>query len=80
TLEGGVNLDHNSIDLHGTVVPIFVLNTLPGKLPGIGKLFSPEKNGGLLAVTFGITGNLENPTLHINPYSIFLPGALREMF
>lgn len=80
TLEGKVNLDHNSIDLHGTVVPIFALNTLPGKLPGIGRLFSPEKNGGLLAVTFGITGNLEDPTLHINPYSIFLPGALREMF
>ncbi|MDE7546627.1 AsmA-like C-terminal region-containing protein [Acetobacter fabarum] len=80
TLEGRVNLDHNSIDLHGTVVPIFAVNTLPGKLPGIGKLFSPEKNGGLLAVTFGITGKLEDPTLHINPYSIFLPGALREMF
>ncbi len=80
TLEGKVDLDHNHIDLHGTVVPVFAINTLPGKLPGIGKLFSPEKNGGLLAVTFGVTGKLEDPTLHINPYSIFLPGALREMF
>ncbi|WP_338331613.1 AsmA-like C-terminal region-containing protein [Acetobacter sp. LMG 32666] len=80
TLEGKVNLDRNSIDLHGTVVPVFAINTLPGKLPGIGRLFSPEKNGGLLAITFGVTGNLEDPTLHINPYSIFLPGALREMF
>ncbi|MBS0989288.1 hypothetical protein JK182_11535 [Acetobacter okinawensis] len=80
TLEGRVNLDRNSIDLNGTVVPIFALNTLPGKLPGIGRLFSPEKNGGLLAITFGVTGKLEDPTLHINPYSIFLPGALREMF
>ncbi|WP_048852963.1 AsmA-like C-terminal region-containing protein [Acetobacter syzygii] len=80
TLEGKINLDRNSIDLHGTVVPIFAVNTLPGKLPGIGKLFSPEKNGGLLAVTFGVTGKLEDPTLHINPYSIFLPGVLREMF
>ena len=80
TLEGRVNLDRNSIDLNGTVVPIFALNTLPGKLPGIGRLFSPEKNGGLLAITFGITGKLEDPTLHINPYSILLPGALREMF
>ena len=80
TLEGKINLDHNSIDLNGTVVPVFAINTLPGKLPGIGRLFSPEKNGGLLAVTFGVTGNLEDPTLHINPYSIFLPGALREMF
>ena len=80
TLEGTVDLDHNSIDLHGTVVPIFAVNTMPGKLPGIGKLFSPEKNGGLLAVTFGIAGKLNDPNLHFNPYSLLLPGLFRRMF
>lgn len=80
TLEGNVNLDKNSIDLHGTVVPIFAINKLPGKLPGIGWMFSPEKDGGLVAVTFGVAGQMSNPSLHINPYSIFLPGALRRIF
>lgn len=80
TLEGDVNLDKNSIDLHGTVVPIFAINKLPGKLPGIGWMFSPEKDGGLVAVTFGVAGQMSNPSLHINPYSIFLPGALRRIF
>lgn len=80
TLEGAVNLERNSIDLQGTVVPLFAINKLPGKLPGIGRLFSPETDGGLLALTFGISGKLEDPTLHINPYSILLPGMLRRMF
>lgn len=80
TLEGTVDLDHNSINLHGTVVPIFAVNTMPGKLPGIGKLFSPEKNGGLLAVTFGIAGKLNDPSLSFNPYSMLLPGLFRRMF
>lgn len=80
TLEGTVDLDNNSIDLHGTVVPIFAVNTMPGKLPGIGKLFSPEKDGGLLAVTFGVAGKLDDPSLHFNPYSLLLPGLFRRMF
>ncbi|KXV62202.1 hypothetical protein AD949_13310 [Acetobacter orleanensis] len=80
TLEGTIDLGHSKLDLNGTVVPIFALNKLPGKLPGIGKLFSPEQDGGLLAMTFGIAGKLENPDLSVNPYSVLLPGVLRKLF
>lgn len=80
TLEGKIDLDHSKLDLNGTVVPAFALNKLPGKLPGIGKLFSPEKEGGLVAMTFGIAGKLEDPDLSVNPYSILLPGVLRKLF
>lgn len=80
TLEGSIDLDHSKLDLNGTVVPIFALNRLPGKLPGIGRLFSPEKDGGLVAMTFGIAGKLENPDLSVNPYSVLLPGLLRKLF
>lgn len=80
TLEGKIDLDHSTLDLNGTVVPVFAINKLPGKLPGIGKLFSPEKEGGLVAMTFGIAGKLENPDLSVNPYSVLLPGVLRKLF
>lgn len=79
TLEGAINLSRNNIDLHGTVAPVFAVNKLPGKLPGIGRVFSPEKNGGVVAMTFGISGKLDNPGLHINPFSILFPGVLRNM-
>ena len=80
TLEGKIDLDHSKLDLNGTVVPAFALNRLPGRLPGIGRLFSPEKDGGLVAMKFGLSGKLENPELHVNPFSIFLPGVLRKLF
>lgn len=80
TLEGKIDLDRNVLDLNGTVVPAFAINKLPGKLPAIGRLFSPEKDGGLVAMKFGISGKLDNPDLHVNPYSIFLPGMLRKLF
>lgn len=80
TLEGPVNLDHGTLDLSGTIVPIFAVNALPGGLPAIGRLFAPEKGGGFLAMRFGLTGKLDDPKFSISPLSIFLPGMLREIF
>ncbi len=80
TLEGPVNLDAGTLDLSGTIVPAFAVNALPGGLPAIGHLFAPEKGGGFLAVKFGLTGKLDDPTFSVSPFSIFLPGVLRKVF
>lgn len=79
TIHGSVDLDTTGLDLQGTVVPIFAVNALPGRLPGVGKLFSPEKGGGFLAATFAIGGVADNPLVHINPFSVFLPGVMRTL-
>ena len=79
TMKGDINLKQGTLDIDGTVVPLFALNSLLGKIPAIGQLFSPEKNGGLLAVTFSLSGKLKNPDFHVNPYAILLPGALRAV-
>jgi AsmA-like C-terminal region/Protein of unknown function len=79
TVQGPVNLDRGKLDLTGTIVPAFAVNTIPGHMPGVGKLMSPEKGGGLLAATFVVGGTLNAPALHINPFSIFLPGVMRRL-
>ena len=79
TIKGIINIAQNNINLRGTVAPLFAINQLPGKIPGIGWIFSPEKGSGILAFTFDVTGKLKKPTLHINPFSILLPGALRHI-
>ncbi|AOX16240.1 AsmA-like C-terminal region-containing protein [Kozakia baliensis] len=79
TLEGKIGLDDGVLRLNGTVVPFFAINAAPGRLPGIGKLFSPEKGGGLLAATFTINGKASQPELKVNPFSMFLPGVLRRL-
>ncbi|GBR53185.1 hypothetical protein AA106555_1200 [Neokomagataea thailandica NBRC 106555] len=79
TLEGQIGVTDTALALDGTIIPLFGLNAMPGHLPGVGKLFSPEKNGGLLAATFRVRGKLAEPALTINPFTILLPGALRKL-
>lgn len=79
TLQGAVDLDRGRLDLKGTIVPAFAVNAIPGHLPGVGRLLSPEKGGGLLAATFVVSGAMNEPALHVNPFSVFLPGVLRRL-
>ena len=79
TLEGKIGLDQGKLDLQGTVVPVFGINAAPGRLPNVGKLFSPEKGGGFLAATFTVTGKASNPTLSVNPFAMLLPGVMRQL-
>lgn len=66
--------------LTGTIVPAYFFNAMPGRLPFIGKLFSPEKGGGLFAVRFSIDGAIADPEISVNPVSGLTPGFLRSIF
>lgn len=43
TMEGPIDLTTSKLNLNGTIVPLFGLNALPGRLPVLGHLLSPEK-------------------------------------
>jgi hypothetical protein len=80
TATGSIDLQGGIYDIHGTVVPAYALNTLPGRIPIIGRLFSPEKGGGLFAMRYSMTGPFTNPKVKINPLSALTPGFLRGIF
>ena len=80
TAKGSIDLGRHVLDLTGTVVPAYVLNAALGRLPLIGPLFSAERDGGLLAAGFTVTGPLGNPGVNVNPLSLLTPGALRNLF
>ncbi len=79
TLRGPIDLRQETFDLRGTIVPSYLFNALPGKLPGIGRVFSPERGGGLLAVTLSITGPIDKPAIKVNPLALLAPGILRRL-
>ncbi|BAK83498.1 AsmA-like C-terminal region-containing protein [Komagataeibacter medellinensis] len=80
TVSGDVNLEKKTLSLDGTIIPAFAVNTAPGHLPGLlGWLFSPEKNGGVVSATYQVTGPMGNPSVHVNPYAMLLPGFLRNV-
>ena len=68
------------IDLSGSVVPAYALNSLLGKIPLVGTLFSGEKGGGLFGVSYSVIGNLSNPEISFNPASLLTPGIFRRLF
>jgi len=80
TASGSFDLVDNACDLDTTIVPLYALNALPGKIPLIGKLFSPEKGGGLLAMRAHISGPIGAAKVSINPLSALTPGFLRAIF
>ena len=79
TLHGPIDLGRQSLDLKGTVVPVWAVNQLPGRLPVVGRLFSPEKGGGVLAATLSIKGPLSGPDVHVNALAALAPGILRRL-
>jgi AsmA-like C-terminal region/Protein of unknown function len=80
TAMGRIGLASGQTAITGTIVPAYFFNSMLGQLPLVGRLFSPEKGGGLFAVRFGLSGSIDDPSISINPVSALTPGFLREIF
>jgi hypothetical protein len=80
TAQGKIDLLAHSADVTGTIVPAYFFNQLPGMIPVLGKLFSPEKGGGVFAARYSVTGPLADPKVGVNPLSALTPGFLRGIF
>jgi len=81
TAAGKIYTDTDILDVNGTIVPAYAVNSLLGNLPVVGTLFTGgEKGGGVFAATFRMTGPREEPNIAINPVATLAPGFLRNLF
>ena len=80
TADGIIDRDKNTADLRGTIAPAYSLNSLPGKIPILGRLLVGREGEGLFAVTYTMKGDLKDPRVVVNPLSALAPGFLRRMF
>jgi hypothetical protein len=80
TAKGRLGRERRVLDVEGTIVPAYVFNSLLGRVPLIGRLFSPEAGGGLFAATYRVQGPLDEPTVTVNPLAALTPGFLRGLF
>jgi hypothetical protein len=80
TATGRIGLSSGQTSITGTIVPAYFFNSMLGKLPLVGRLFSPEKGGGVFAARFGVDGPIDDPSISINPISALTPGFLRGIF
>lgn len=80
TAKGRIDRRHDSIDMEGTIVPAYALNSALGHLPLIGRIFSAEVGGGFISTAFHLRGPLNDPQVMVNPLSNLTPGFLRGLF
>ena len=78
--EGTVNLDTDEVDMRGTVVPAYSLNTLIEFVPILGSLLTGGEGEGIFAATYQVSGTTEDPDVSVNPLSALAPGFLRDLF
>ncbi len=79
-LEGDVDMNSGVADLSGTLVPFSMVNSVLNSIPLIGDLITGGENQGVLAVNYTISGNLNSPSISVNPISLLTPGFLRNLF
>jgi AsmA-like C-terminal region len=76
TLRGTVDFEGERVQLAGTYIPLFGLNTIFSGVP----VFSELLGKGIFGVTFAIEGPSERPQVLVNPISMVAPGIFRSIF
>jgi hypothetical protein len=80
TFQGTVRSRRGNMDMTGTFMPAYGINSLFGQLPVIGAILGNGRDRGLLGITFKLEGPYEGPKMTINPLSLIAPGVFRNIF
>jgi hypothetical protein len=80
TMQGEIPRAEGDMDLTGTLVPAYTLNTLLGYVPIFGTLLTSRSGEGVFGFTYAVSGDPSDPRVFINPLSAFTPGVLRRIF
>lgn len=80
TVQGLVNRGSDRIDLNGTIVPLYGLNSVFDGVPVIGDILTSNEGEGIFGVTYGVSGPVDELKVAVNPISMLAPGFLRKIF
>jgi len=81
TAQGSYRFTDSEIDMEGTVIPAYALNTALNSIPIVGTLLTgTEKGGGIFAANFSWRGPSATAEPSVNPLSVLTPGITRKIF
>lgn len=81
TSSGTIYTYADVVDVSGTVVPAYAINSMLGHIPVLGEIFTGgEKGGGVFAINYTMSGPTGDPKVTINPLSALTPGIFRNVF
>ena len=79
TANGVLELGPHSLDIQGTIVPAYALNSIIGNIPVFGSLLLGGEGQGVFAANYRATGSAADPQVSVNPLSALTPGFLRRL-
>lgn len=77
---GTVDRQAGTLDVSGTLVPAYTLNSVLGNVPVLGNLLLGGEGQGIFGANFRVAGTLADPHISVNALSTFAPGVLRRLF
>ena len=80
TMSGKVDQAYNEVNIEGTIVPAYGLNSLFSNIPIVGTILTGGKDQGIFAATFVMTGTMQETEIKVNPLAALAPGILRNLF
>lgn len=80
TADGQIDRAKDVVDIEGTLVPAYTINSFLGQVPVLGPLIVGREGEGVFAITYGVRGKADDPTVIANPLSALAPGFLRRLF
>jgi hypothetical protein len=80
TVQGVIRKRDGAIDIGGTIIPAYSLNSALGEVPLLGDILTGGKGQGVFGLTFALRGTMQKPQFIVNPVSALAPGFLRRMF
>ena len=78
--EGLIRKSDGAIDITGTIIPAYGLNSAVSNIPLVGDILAGGKGQGIFGLTFAMGGTFATPKFQVNPVSAIAPGILRRFF
>lgn len=78
--EGVIRKSDGAVDITGTIIPAYALNSALSGIPLVGDILTGGKGQGIIGVTFALGGNVDKPVFQMNPVSAVAPGIFRKFF
>ncbi|MCI5047974.1 MAG: DUF3971 domain-containing protein [Aquisalinus sp.] len=80
SVNGAIDLASNNLDINGALAPAYQVNSMLGRVPGLGELFVSRDGEGLVAFSYALDGPIQEPTITVNTLSLLTPGVFRRLF
>lgn len=78
--EGLIRKSDGAIDITGTIIPAYALNSALSNIPLVGDILTGGKGQGVFGLTYALGGSFAKPRFQVNPASAIAPGFLRKFF